>query len=60
MLDRQREQRAQPLSYLLARHALAELYGVDLEALAEVGERVADNHRRRSVRRAGSQVDFDL
>jgi hypothetical protein len=42
MLDRQREQRAQPLSYLLARHALAEPYGVDLEALAEVGERVAD------------------
>ncbi|MDP9336890.1 MAG: hypothetical protein M3Q30_26755 [Actinomycetota bacterium] len=60
MLDRQREQRAQPLSYLLARHALAERYGVDLEALAEVGERVADNDRRRSVRRAGSQVDFDL
>src|SRR5205809_5377235 len=45
MLDRQREQRAQPLGNLLARHARAEPPLVDLEAPAEVDERVAGDHR---------------
>jgi hypothetical protein len=41
VLDRQLEQRAQPRGDLLARHAGAEPSLVDLEALAEVDERVA-------------------
>ena len=45
VLDRQLEQRAQPRGDLLARHAGAEPPLVDLEALAEVDERVAGDHR---------------
>ena len=40
LLDRQGEERAQPLGDLLARHARAEPPLVDLEAPAEVDERV--------------------
>ena len=41
MLDRQREQRAQPLGDLLTRHALGQPVGRDLETMAAVDERVA-------------------
>src|SRR5438874_13697058 len=43
-LDRQLEQRAQPLGDLLARHTRAEPPLVDLEASAEVAKRVAGDH----------------
>ena len=45
VLDRQCEQRAQSRGDLLARHAGAEPPLVDLEAMAEVDERVAGDHR---------------
>src|SRR2546421_564602 len=43
-LDRQLEQRTQPLGDLLAGHTRAEPSLVDLEAPAEVAERIAGNH----------------
>jgi hypothetical protein len=45
VLDRECEERAQPLGDLLARHAGAEPPLVDLEAVAEVDEGVAGDHR---------------
>ena len=45
VLDRQLEQRAQPLGDLFARHLRAKPPLVDLEPLTEVDERVARDHR---------------
>jgi hypothetical protein len=45
MLDRPLEQRAQPLGDLLGRHAVRQPLGWNLEALAEVVERVAGDDR---------------
>src|ERR1700738_322378 len=45
MLDRQLEQRTQPRGDLLARHTRAEPPLVDLQAPAEVDERVAGDQR---------------
>jgi hypothetical protein len=45
VLDRELEQRAQPLGDALTRHAGAKPSLVDLEAMAEVDERVAGDHR---------------
>ena len=45
VLDRQVEQRAQALGDLLARHGLAQPLVLDPQALPEVGQRVAGDHR---------------
>src|SRR4051794_33967784 len=49
VLDRQREERAQPRGDPLSRHAGGKPPLVDLEASAEVDERVAADHRARAL-----------